>query len=1037
MAQVLKLKRTAVSGKIPTTGNLELGELAMNTYDGRIFLKKDSGTPIVTEILTTNTENFITGSLKLNGAVTASSLNVIGNTIIGGNLTLGGNITIGDQTTDTITVTADFSSSLIPDSGSTYDLGSVSKPWNELHASTLYGDGSNITNITVSSAATVASTFTSQTSITVVHNFNTKNIIVAVYDNQNNQIIPGNVNTSNLDQVVITFPSAQSGYVVVAKGGHIVSGSAEDSNNLNGQPGTYYLNYSNFTNVPAGIVSGSSQITDGSNIVSGSSQIIFNQISSIPSGLVSGSTQITNGSGILSSSNETFSSFSSSVDSRTDLLETFSSSFNTAINLNSSNVTILGDLTVQGTTTTTNTNALNVGDNIIELNYGGSAVNGGLYVKDATGGNTISGSLLWDSTTDRWIAGISGSESTILLSNGDNIISSSAQILNGSTILSSSNENFSTFSSSIDSRVDTLETTFSSSVDSRLDVLEGSFSSSVDSRLDNIELYTSSLDITNAVITGSFTGSFIGDGSGLTGLSVEQVATVTASFSNQSTINVSHNFDTRNVIVSTYDSSYQQLIPQSVTLTDSNTVQIILSVATSGHVVVAKGGHVVSGSASNAYALNGQPDSYYLNFDNHINNPFTQSVNAITASNHIVPSQNVTYDLGSPTHRFRDLYLSNNSIFFEYSTLSVNTGSGFFEFKDANDDPAIIKTETFVLSPSGSTTQTFISAGVQGGVKFLSISDTQMVTYSIDNYDLQQSVTFSYIDSSGNPQSVTVSANTNNYELDAQEGSVTRTSGTDRYRIKLLRVPNDTPTAQIEVASLVVTGSNGGINITISNSGSVEIKNQDDTPANIDAGSITISGSQGQTTLSNELSGGLAVINDAGELQPIRVNQIEIVDSTTGNVINLTSVSGSLTTTATNSSGSTIEPPKSNLSGSFTGSLTLTGDIVSTVDCVKVGTTANPICEIHGTDIFGNIHATNGLISGSDQIYILTTYTEDVSGNSTYTITHNLNEEYPIVQAWNTSSKRQEVPSIIESTSVNSLDVTFSGTFSGRIVVKK
>ena len=55
MAQVLKLKRTAVNGKIPTTSNLELGELAMNTFDGRIFLKKDSGTPIVNEVLTTNT----------------------------------------------------------------------------------------------------------------------------------------------------------------------------------------------------------------------------------------------------------------------------------------------------------------------------------------------------------------------------------------------------------------------------------------------------------------------------------------------------------------------------------------------------------------------------------------------------------------------------------------------------------------------------------------------------------------------------------------------------------------------------------------------------------------------------------------------------------------------------------------------------------------------------------------------------------------------------------------------------------------------
>jgi hypothetical protein len=48
-----------------------------------------------------------------------------------------------------------------------------------------------------------------------------------------------------------------------------------------------------------------------------------------------------------------------------------------------------------------------------------------------------------------------------------------------------------------------------------------------------------------------------------------------------------------------------------------------------------------------------------------------------------------------------------------------------------------------------------------------------------------------------------------------------------------------------------------------------------------------------------------------------------------------------------------------------------------------------------------------------------------------------LGEEYPIVQAWNTANKRQEVPSIIESTSVNALIVTFAGVFAGLIIIKK
>jgi hypothetical protein len=39
-ANVVKLKRSSVAGRIPSTTDLALGELALNTYDGRIYLKK-------------------------------------------------------------------------------------------------------------------------------------------------------------------------------------------------------------------------------------------------------------------------------------------------------------------------------------------------------------------------------------------------------------------------------------------------------------------------------------------------------------------------------------------------------------------------------------------------------------------------------------------------------------------------------------------------------------------------------------------------------------------------------------------------------------------------------------------------------------------------------------------------------------------------------------------------------------------------------------------------------------------------------------
>ena len=85
----------------------------------------------------------------------------------------------------------------------------------------------------------------------------------------------------------------------------------------------------------------------------------------------------------------------------------------------------------------------------------------------------------------------------------------------------------------------------------------------------------------------------------------------------------------------------------------------------------------------------------------------------------------------------------------------------------------------------------------------------------------------------------------------------------------------------------------------------------------------------------------------------------------------------------------------------------------------------------------GNINATNGIISGSSQITDLTTHKETVSGASSYAIDHNLNEQYPIVQCWNTATSQQEIANTITTNSANRVTVVFSTTFAGKIIVKK
>ena len=107
--------------------------------------------------------------------------------------------------------------------------------------------------------------------------------------------------------------------------------------------------------------------------------------------------------------------------------------------------------------------------------------------------------------------------------------------------------------------------------------------------------------------------AFYGDGSNLTGISGGGGAgftggiagAVTSSFSNVSSTSVVHNFNSRQVIVTAYDSNYNEIVPQSVTLTDLNTVDVTFGVLSSGNLVVTRVGEpqttysqLITGSSS-------------------------------------------------------------------------------------------------------------------------------------------------------------------------------------------------------------------------------------------------------------------------------------------------------------------------------------------------------------------------------------------------------------------------------------------------------
>ena len=251
------------------------------------------------------------------------------------------------------------------------------------------------------------------------------------------------------------------------------------------------------------------------------------------------------------------------------------------------------------------------GSNISQL------TNDSLYIHTGSNGVALSGSfsgsfqgdgsLLTGVTADGTLSGsaqiasdISGSFTSTSASIASDIVANSSSLAASITSNSSSlaarvaaNE---AFSSSLDagfaSEADLNTATASLSSSLATDIATKANSASFAADIAALDAFSSSLDST--VI--SYTGSFAGDGSALQNITVDQNATVTASFSSATTSSIIHNFDSDNIIVVTYDDQDEQFLPSTIKAVDSDTVEIHFESATTGRAIVARGGHIVSGS---------------------------------------------------------------------------------------------------------------------------------------------------------------------------------------------------------------------------------------------------------------------------------------------------------------------------------------------------------------------------------------------------------------------------------------------------------
>ena len=181
-----------------------------------------------------------------------------------------------------------------------------------------------------------------------------------------------------------------------ATAGTADTASYVDASNIDGDIAASSVAYSNITGKPT-LVSGSAQIALGSatgtaaNATSAShaetaDAVPFSGVSGKPAGLVSGSAQIALGSATGTAANATLAATANALST----------------NATGTNLTLSGDLIINGSTTTVSTTNLEVEDRFVFLNDGGggTATEGGLIVESGTADS--GNAFFYDGSTSRW-----------------------------------------------------------------------------------------------------------------------------------------------------------------------------------------------------------------------------------------------------------------------------------------------------------------------------------------------------------------------------------------------------------------------------------------------------------------------------------------------------------------------------------------------------------------------------------------------------------------------------------------------------------
>jgi hypothetical protein len=157
------------NSRIDLTGNIEGNVISGVTINNITGSNATFNTFVSASALNVSGNTQMVGTLFVDGDTSINAdLYITGNTYqtgsidLTGNVKLGGNITVGDATTDFVAFGAEISSSIVPDIHNAFDLGSADKNWRNLHVSgtayvnALEAQTINLDSITVVNNLTVS-----------------------------------------------------------------------------------------------------------------------------------------------------------------------------------------------------------------------------------------------------------------------------------------------------------------------------------------------------------------------------------------------------------------------------------------------------------------------------------------------------------------------------------------------------------------------------------------------------------------------------------------------------------------------------------------------------------------------------------------------------------------------------------------------------------------------------------------------------------------------------------------------------------------